>query len=53
MVLTCPLKGYVKIHTKNLMFILIHAKKQINLHEESRNLTHQEKIIIQHLNALE
>jgi hypothetical protein len=28
-------------------------KKKKNLHEESKNLTHQEKIIIQHLNALE
>ncbi len=52
MALTCPLKGCVKIHTQNLMFVIIHAKK-INLHEESRNLTHLEKKIIQHLNALE
>jgi len=28
-------------------------QKKINLHEESINLTHQDKIIIQHLNALE
>jgi hypothetical protein len=52
MVFTCPLKGCVKIHTKNLMFVITHAKKK-NLHEELKNLTHQEKIIIQHLNALE
>ncbi len=42
MVLTCPLKGCVKIHTQNLMFVIIHAKK-INLHEESKNLTHKKK----------
>jgi hypothetical protein len=29
------------------------CRKHINIHEESRNLTHQEKILIQHLNALE
>jgi hypothetical protein len=52
MVFTCPLKGCVKIHNKNLLFVIIHAKK-INLHEEWKKLRHQEKIIIQHLNALE
>jgi hypothetical protein len=42
MVLNCPLKGCVKIHIKNLMFVIIHAEG-ISTYMRNQEIEHIKK----------